>query len=378
MGGVATLFRLWGIPVRVHASWLVIFGLIAWSLAVGYFPRQLPDLPLVTHWANGLLAALLLFVSVFLHELSHSVVAIRCGIPVASITLHIFGGVSEMTREPDRPGVEWTVAVVGPLTSFAIAAVLAGVSALAALPPVAAAVVHYLVFVNVLLGAFNLLPGFPLDGGRLLRALLWKVQGDLRRATRTASAVGTGFAFFLIGLGVLQAAAGQFLGGLWLILIGLFLRQAAEGSYQQLLLRRALGPLRVREGMTREVIHVQPDLSLTRVVDEFVWSHHVSSFPVVERDRVLGILSVDQIKTIPHDRWPETRVRDVMRPMTESLRAAPDESLWQALQKLTQNGLGRLAVVEGERLVGYLSVKDLTHILAVAAPEESGPPRTPR
>ncbi|MGH7313007.1 MAG: M50 family metallopeptidase, partial [Candidatus Rokuibacteriota bacterium] len=341
MGGVLTLFRIRGIPVRVHASWLVVFGLIAWSLSVGYFPQQLPGLPLVTHWANGLLAALLLFVSVFLHELSHSLVALSYGIPVASITLHVFGGVSQMEREPDRPGVEFVVAVVGPLTSFAIAAVIAVLQAVLTPSAAAAAIMRYLVLVNTVVGIFNLVPGFPLDGGRVLRAGLWKARGDLRWATRVASGAGSAFAFLLIAVGLWQAVAGEFLGGLWFVLIGLFLRQAAVGSYQQLMVRRVLEPLAVRDVMTRDVIHVSPGLPLARVVDEFFWPHHVSSFPVVDDGRVVGIVSVHDLARIPRDRWSAARVAEVMQPLEARRRASPDESLWDAFQKLSQNGVGR-------------------------------------
>lgn len=364
--GVATIFRIWGIPVRVHVSWLVIFGLIAWSLSVGYFPERLPDLPLLAHWASGLLAALLLFVSVLLHELSHSVVARRCGIPVSGITLHVFGGVSQLEREPERPGVEIAVAVVGPLTSFAIAAVVALAYALLGPPEAPAAIMRYLVLVNVLVGAFNLVPGFPLDGGRLLRALLWKVKGDLAWASRMASLAGSVFAFLLIGAGVFRALSGEFLGGLWFVLIGLFLRQAAEGSYQQLLLQRVLGRLSVRDAMTSEVIHVPTDLSVAHLVEEFFWAHHVSSFPVLDGGRVVGIISLRQLKEVPRERWAETPVRDLMLPLAGPLMATPGDSLWEAFEKLSRNGLGRLAVVEDGRLVGYLSMKDVIHLIAVS------------
>lgn len=374
MSGAITIFRVWGIPVRVHVSWLVIFGLIAWSLSVGYFPRVLPDLPLVAYWANGLLAALLLFVSVFLHELSHSVAARRYGIPVSGITLHVFGGVSQLEREPGRPGVEIVVAIVGPLTSLVIAAVVAAADALWAPPPAAAAVMRYLTLVNVVVGVFNLVPGFPLDGGRLLRAVLWKWKGNLRWATQMASRVGSAVAFLLMGLGILRALAGEFLGGLWFVLIGVFLRQAAEGSYQQLVVRRALAPLAVRDVMTREVVHVPPDLSVAQVVHDFFWQHHVSSFPVLDGPQVVGILSIHQLKAIPQERWAETPVREIMLPVSGPLIAAPGDRLWQAFEKLSQNGLGRLAVVENGALVGYLSLKDVLHILAVSAAGSGGRP----
>jgi len=361
-----TLFHVYGIPVRVHPSWLAIYGLIAWTLAVGYFPRVLPDLPVATHWISALVAALLLFVSVFLHELSHSVVALGYGIPVSSITLHIFGGVSLMEREPDRPGAEVAIAAVGPLTSFAIGLACAAIARFVEPASIPAAILGYLVFVNVAVGIFNLVPGFPLDGGRVLRAVLWKVKGDLGAATRIASRVGGGFALVLIGLGVWQALAGEFLGGLWFVAIGLFLRQAATAGYQQMVLRRALEPRRVADVMAREVVAVPPGLSLAGLVDEHFWRHHVTSFPVVEGGRVLGIVSLRDLERVARDAWPATTVREVMRPLTEALTASPRESLWEAFQKVSRNGLGRLAVVDSGRLVGYLSVKDLFHVLTLA------------
>lgn len=367
MSSTATLFRIFGIPVRAHVSWLAILGLLTWSLAVGYFPQVLPDVPLAAHWVKGLLAALLLFASVLLHELSHSVAARRYGIPVSGITLHIFGGVSQLEREPDRPGAEFVIAIVGPLTSFAIAATLALATALFDVPPGARAIMGYLTAVNVLVGVFNLIPGFPLDGGRLLRAALWKAKGNFQQATRKASRVGSAFALLLMGIGALRAFTGEFMGGLWLVLIGLFLRQAAEGNYQQVVLRRALGPLAVRDVMTREVIQVPADLPAGRVLDDFFWRHHVSSFPVLDDGRVVGILSLDRLRQVSPERLADTRSREIMLPLVEGLTAAPGDSLWQAFEKLAQNGLGRLAVLEAGRLVGYLSVKDVMHVRALSS-----------
>jgi Zn-dependent protease/predicted transcriptional regulator len=366
MGGSLTLFRVRGIPVRVHVSWLIIYGLIAWSLAVGYFPRVLPDTTVLTHWVTGLIAALLLFVSVFLHELSHALVARRHGLGVSAITLHIFGGVSQLEEEPRSPGREFWMAIVGPLTSFAVA-IVAGVAARAAQPPsVLGAILGYLAFVNALVGAFNLLPGFPLDGGRVLRAALWKVKGDLARATEMASRAGAVVSLLLMVLGVMRGLAGDFLGGLWFVLIGVFLRQAGQASYQQLLVRRALEPLAVRDVMTRDVVQVPGDASVQRAVDDVFWRHHMSSFPVVTGGRVAGILSIRQLRAVPRERWADTLVSAVMQPIGPSLTAAPTDDLWAVFQKLSRNGLGRVAVLDGGRLVGYLSAKDILHVLAVS------------
>ncbi len=372
MEGGLTVLRVLGIPIRIHPSWLVILGLIAWSLSVGYFPHVLPDLPPRAYWASGLVAALLLFVSVLLHELAHALVARGRGLRVAGITLHVFGGVSQLEQEPDRPRVELEVALVGPLTSFA----LAGLVALAArlpLPLTAHAVLRYLALANLAVGLFNLLPGFPLDGGRVLRAVLWQARGDLTRATQLASRIGSGFAFALMGLGVLRGLAGEFLGGLWFVLIGLFLRQASEGSYRQLLLRRALAPFTVRDVMTREVVHVPADLPVARVVDEYFWRHHVTSFPVLDGGRVVGILSLHQLAGVPQERWLTTPAREVMQALAAPLVAGPGERLWPAFERLSRNGLGRLAVLDDGRLVGYLSFKDVLHVLALAGARRGSP-----
>jgi Zn-dependent protease/CBS domain-containing protein len=354
-----------GIPINVHVSWLVIYGLITWTLATGYFPRALPDLPAAAHWANGLLAAFLLFVSVLLHELSHSFVAMAHGLSVRGITLHVFGGVSHLEDEAPSPRAEFLIAVVGPLTSFAIAAVLWVIRAAGVVQPGwARAVVTYLVLVNVAVGIFNLVPGFPLDGGRLLRAALWKWKGTLGEATYIASRVGVGFAFALMALGVWQIFGGNIVGGFWFILIGMFLRGAAGASYSEMALREALARLPVRDIMTRDVVTVRPEATVEQLADAF-WSHHVTSFPVVEDGTVRGIASLQQVHEVPPDQRTQRRVIELMRPLTDDLVVGPDDSVFDALGKATRNQLGRLAVLNDSRLVGYLSLKDITHVLAL-------------
>jgi len=303
MGGTVRVVTIRGIPVNVHVSWLVIYGLITWTLAVGYFPRTLPDLPAVAYWANGLLAAFLLFVSVLLHELSHSLVAIAHGLSVRGITLHVFGGVSHLEDEPPTPRAEFLIAVVGPITSFAIAAVLWAINAAGLVRPAwAQAVVAYLVLVNVVVGIFNLVPGFPLDGGRLLRAALWKWKGTLGQATYVASRV--------------------------------------------------------------DVVTVPIDATVAQLADAF-WAHHVSSFPVVDGGGVRGIASVQQVHSVPAEQRTQRRASDLMRPLTDDLVVGPDASVFDALGKASRNEVGRLAVVSNSRLVGYLSLKDITHVLTL-------------
>ena len=365
MGGTVRVLTIRGIPINVHVSWLVIYGLITWTLAVGYFPRALPDLPAAAYWANGLLAAFLLFVSVLLHELSHSLVAIAHGLSVRGITLHVFGGVSHLEDEPPTPRAEFLIAVVGPVTSFVIAAVLWAINASGLVQPAwTQAVVAYLVLVNVVVGIFNLVPGFPLDGGRILRAALWKWKGTLGQATYIASRVGVSFAFALMALGVFQIFGGAVLGGFWFIIIGMFLRGAADASYSQMALREALARLPVRDIMTREVITVPPEATVAQLADAF-WAHHVTSFPVVDDGTVRGIASVQQVHAVPPELRTQRRVSELMRPLTDDLVVGPEDSLFDALGKATQNHVGRLAVLKNSRLVGYLSLKDITHVLAL-------------
>jgi Zn-dependent protease/predicted transcriptional regulator len=365
MGATVRLFKIGRIPIFVHASWLVVYALITWTLAVGYFPHVLPDLDRAQYWLHGLIAGLLLFASVLLHELAHSLVATAHGLTVRGITLHVFGGVSHLEDEAPTPRSEVLIAAAGPLASFAIAGALWGLKAagLAAGGSVGA-IASYLMTVNVMVGVFNLIPGFPLDGGRLLRAALWGWHGSLTRATYLASRAGVAFAFALMAWGVVQILTGSVVSGMWLVLIGLFLQNAANASYAQIGLRESLGRLSVRQIMAANVIAVGPDDTVASLVDRF-WDHHVASFPVVDGGRVLGIASIGDLQRVARDQWPVLHVRDVMRPLDETLTVGPTDTVLRALERASENGVGRLAVMEGDRLVGYLSTQDITHVLAL-------------
>ncbi|HMH52258.1 MAG TPA: site-2 protease family protein [Candidatus Acidoferrum sp.] len=367
------LLSIFGIPININASWVFIYALITWTLAVGYFPRQLPGLEPVAYWANGLLAALLLFASVLIHELAHSLVAIENGLTVRGITLHLLGGVSQLDDEPPDPRTEFLMAAAGPLASLALALVLS-LARIVVDAPWGDAILTYLMYVNVAVGVFNLIPGFPLDGGRLLRAVVWRSTGDFARATATATRVGRGVAVALVVLGTWQAFTGSFLSGLWLVLIGLFLRQAASMSYSHATLASALGGLPVAEVMTRDVVTVPWNASVGDLVQQF-WTHHVTSFPVVAGGVVRGIATVHDLDRVPLDAWERTSIQNVMRPLTGSMTIAPTATALDALQQASTNGLGRLAVLDGTRLVGYLSLKDLGHVLALRSLPEPGADR---
>ena len=365
MGATLRLFKIGQIPIDVHASWLAIYALITWTLAAAYFPNALPDLTPAQYWMHGLVAALLLFVSVLVHELAHSLVATAHGLKVRGITLHVFGGVSHLEDEAPTPRTEALIAAAGPLASFAIAGMLwalrqAGLTGTGSV----GAIANYLITVNTMVGVFNLIPGFPLDGGRLLRAILWRWKGSLATATYLASRVGVMFAFTLMAFGAYEIFTGAVVSGLWLVLIGLFLQNAANAGYAQIGLREALVRLPVSHIMARDVISVAPDDTVAALVDRF-WEHHVASFPVAEGDRVIGIASIGALQKVPREEWPFVRVREIMRPLDETLTVRPTDTTYHALERATANGLGRLAVLDGDRLVGYLSMQDITHVLAL-------------
>jgi len=302
------LFRVAGIPVRIDPSWVIVFGLISWSLAAGYFPRVLPDVSVGAAWLHGVVAALLLFVSVFLHELSHALVALEHGVPVSGIRLHVFGGVSEMEAEPPTPRAELMIAAIGPLTSFVIAGLCYGLGRALDGPPWVAALTGYLAVVNFIVGIFNLVPGFPLDGGRVLRALLWWGSGRQQWATLWASRAGIAFAIFMIALGGMRAVAGEVIGGLWFVFIGMFLYQAARASRALVDIRARLEPLRVADVMAAA----------------------------------------------------EPAVAEAPPPADA---VAAEASAWHAFLKLGRAGAGRLAVVDGGRVVGVVSRRDLQDAL---------------
>lgn len=285
------LFRLFGFDVGIDPSWIVLAILVAWSLSTGYFPFRYQALSPRQYWIMGIIGALGLFASIVAHEFCHSLVARRKGMPIKGITLFIFGGVAEMDEEPPKAQDEFLIAAVGPVSSLAMAALFYGLSRLgeaAAWPTAISGVMGYLGLINLILAAFNLVPAFPLDGGRILRAALWAWKGNLRWATRIASQFGRGFGLLLIALAVLRVLNGFFIGGMWLFLIGLFIRNAATMSYQQLLTRRALEGEPLERFMNRQPVTVPPDLKLDRLVEDYIYRHHHKLYPVVEGERLIA------------------------------------------------------------------------------------------
>ncbi len=357
-------FRLgsvFGFEIRIDFSWFVIFFLILWSFSAGVFPERVPGRATETYWLMGTVGSLLFFVSLLAHELSHSLVARSKGIPVEGITLFIFGGMARTRLEAEDPEDEFVIAGVGPLSSFVIGA-LFGVAwwiggALGA-SPVVTEVARYLAFVNVILAVFNLLPGFPLDGGRLFRAIVWKLTGDLTRATRTATAGGQWLAYALMAFGALQLFAGAALGGLWMIFIGWFLRNAAVMSYRQHVIGSLLENVAAREIMTPDPDTVAADLSLRELVDEHFLRKRHQAFPVVDDGRTVGLITLQHVKEVPRSEWPTRTVRQTMRG-TEGIVVGPRDGVSKALEAMQDSGERRVLVMHEGRLDGLICASDV-------------------
>jgi Zn-dependent protease/predicted transcriptional regulator len=371
-----TLFKLFGFEVRVDASWLLLALLITWSLAVGYFPYRYAGLPGADYWWMGILSALGLFGSIVVHELSHSLVARRYNLAMKGITLFIFGGVAEMAEEPRNAKTEFLMAIAGPITSILIGCALSILYAAGrdAWPVPVAAVIGYLAWINLVLAAFNLIPAFPLDGGRVLRSALWYWKGNLASATRIASAIGSGFGILLMVLAVWQLFTGNFIGAMWWFLIGLFLRGAAETSYRQLVIRQTLAGEPVRRLMSSDPVTVTPDTSIEDLVEDYIYKRHFKMFPVVAEgsDKLAGCVTTVDVKKIPRNEWPVHRVEEVLHPCSDENTVSPDTDAVKALAKITKSGQSRLMVVDHERLVGIISLKDLMSFLAAKIDLEGG------
>ena len=369
--------RALGIPIHIHASWFAVFFFVTWSLATGYLPEMLPGLSAPRYWGMGGIAALLLFLSVLLHELGHSYVALRYQIPIRQITLFIFGGMAHMGKEPPTPRAEFLIAMAGPLVSLILGAgCLGGAMATDAL--FAGSGLQGLVvlggllgMVNVQLGLFNLIPGFPLDGGRALRAGLWAWSKNFDRATGQAALTGIGFGVALGLTGAVLMVGSWFDGredsiatdGGWLIFIGAFLFSAALASRRQATMRTSLSSVTVRQVMIHPVVLVPPDMTLQDAVDQYFVAHGFGGFPVCEEGQVLGVVTVGDVQAVSTALWPWRRVRDIMSPVSPSFCIPPDWSVMQAMERMVQGGWDRLVVMEHGAIVGLITRSAITQFL---------------
>jgi Zn-dependent protease/CBS domain-containing protein len=362
MQGSFKLGSIAGIDIRVHYTWLFAFFLIAWSLALGYFPTSNRDLGPATSWVLGAVAALLLFGSVLVHELAHSLVATARGLRVESITLFIFGGVSSIATEATSATDEFLVAVVGPLTSLALAGIFWAIGQVTGPASAAGAVAGYLAQANLLLGLFNIVPGFPLDGGRVFRSIVWAITGDMARATRIASYVGQAVAFVLIGWGVVNVLSGRLFDGLWIAFIGWFLNNGAEGSRQQVALHGALDGVSVTSVMDASPEVASLQLNLRDFMLEHALKRGKRALPVVDNGRLVGIVSITDGAHVPQDAWATTPVGQVMtRAPLKTL--GPDADLSAALQLMVENGVHQIPIVQNGNLLGMLSRADVMRYL---------------
>lgn len=362
------LFDILGFQIKVDPSWLLIAALIVWSLSSGYFPQVAPGLETPAYVALAVVAMLGLFASLILHELSHSLVARRFGLGIGGITLFLFGGVAELQDEPESARSEFWVAAAGPAMSFLLAGLgWIGWQLAASLAPGSstAALLQYLWTINLILAVFNLLPAFPLDGGRVFRAWLWSRSGDLLGATEQASRVGVVLATGLMLFGILSVLAGGGIGGLWLVLIGLFVLNASRSAHAQLTVKIGLQGRTVRDLMTTDPHCATAEMTLDEVANGVMLAHAVSWVPIVEQGVLLGHVDSHAMRSVPRADWPRTRAADIMTPAGPENTVAPDLPAMEALRRLSEGRQRKFMVAEGRSLVGILSLRDMLGFIAV-------------
>ena len=363
------LFALLGFDVSVDFSWLFLALLIVWSLATGVFPHHSPGLSSQAYWWMGVAGALGLFASIIIHEFSHSLVARRFGIPMEGITLFIFGGVAKMNQEPPGPKAEFFMAIAGPIASIGIGVgilLMGGLVPIDGLPGALRALLKYLGTINLVLAGFNLIPAFPLDGGRILRSALWAWKGDIRKATRTAAAFGSAFGWVLIGLGVFSLFTGAFIVGLWYILIGMFVRHASDMSYQQLVIRQTLKGEPVQRFMTGDPLTVPPDITVERFVNDYVYKYHHKMFPVDGNGAHPYCITTGDIREIPRDQWPSHTVAEFARVCSVENAVDQNADAIATLARMQRTGNSRFMVTDETGVLrGVVTLKDLLGFLSL-------------
>jgi Zn-dependent protease len=355
--------RIFDISIDLDYSWFFIVGLFTWMLAVSYFPADFPAASRGQDWAMGFVAAVMLFVCVLIHELGHSVAAQLCGLRVPRITLFLFGGVSQIAAEPGSPGQEFWIAVIGPIVSFALAAFFWEIEPLLAYVSPWNSVAACLALMNLVLALFNLIPGFPLDGGRVLRAVVWRATGAYRRATIAAAITGRFVGFLLIAFGIWEIFRGALIDGLWIAFIGWYLESAAGSQLQLESARTLVGRHRVADAMRRDFLRIPGDITLRALVDHFVLSESNRYFVVSGGITGEGLITLSTIRAVPREAWPVTTAAEVMIPAAQLDTTSPDTGLWAALEKMGRDGVSQLPVVEGSQMIGILSREDILQYL---------------
>jgi Zn-dependent protease len=366
MGGGFYLGKIFGIQFRLHYTWFIIFVLITASMSWQYFPVIYPGWDKVVYWIAGISASLLFFSSVVAHELAHSLVGRANNIPVKSITLFIFGGVAHMTRDAARHGAEFKMAIAGPLSSLAIGGIFYTLHLLiGGISEPLAAVTSWLAQINVVLAVFNLIPGFPLDGGRVFRSIFWRFSGDYERATRIAAYVGrgVGYLFILGGIALIFLFPGQWYSGLWLALIGWFLSYIAVASYRQSRWQRILQEITAREIMHPDCPVIAPEITISRLVSEYILTGGHRCFLVASAGELTGLLTLEDIKSVNQTRWEQTTARDIMAPTRNLKVVSPDQDAMSILEQMDERAVNQLPVVSDGKVIGLVTHERLTGIL---------------
>jgi Zn-dependent protease/CBS domain-containing protein len=367
-GKSVPIIRLLGFEIKIDPSWIIVLFLMIWSLSLGVFPQYYQGLPSTTYWWMGIFGAIGLFVSIVIHELFHSLVARRFGLSIRGITLFMFGGVAEMTEEPANAKTEFYMALAGPVTSIALGMIFYSTYLILKRLGVSMGITGifgFLGIINWALAGFNLIPAFPLDGGRILRSILWWRKKDLRWATRIASRMGEIFGFTLIFLGVFSIFRGSFVGGIWLFLIGMFLQNASQVSMQRLMISKALEGETVRRFMKPDPVTIPDTMTLKEAVEDYIYRYHYKMFPVVRNSKLVGCLTTRDIKVIPKEKWSTQTAGEVSKSCSIDNTIHPDTDATQALSLMNRTGNSRLMVVENDQLIGVITLKDLLQFFSL-------------
>ncbi len=357
------LGKILGIPIGLDPSWFLVFALITWVLAANYFPLDFKNWTRLQYWSVAAVTSIIFFLSVLLHELGHSIMALRYKLPVKSITLYIFGGMSEITSEPTNASAEFVIAFAGPLTSLLLAGIFYGLQLIFRGVAPIYAMTKYLAYINATLAVFNLIPGFPLDGGRVFRSIVWGITKNLRRATEIAGLLGHAIAFLFILLGVWLLFQGNWVNGLWIAFIGWFLENAVVGQVQQQRIHSLLTGHTVDQVMSRSCVMASADLTLQELVDKFILDQGQRCMVIMQADQPAGLLTLHDIRQVPRERWGTTLGSEVMTPMDRVKTTNPKVGLEEALQQMGTDGVNQMPVLENGQIEGMLSRQDIINYL---------------
>ena len=358
--------RFFGVEIGAHWSWIFIFLIVTWSFATGVLEYYYEDWSEAQRWIGAVIVAGVFFLSVLIHEMSHAIVSNKLGLPVRSITLFIFGGAANLSKEPDKASDEFKIAIVGPATSMALGALFA--VAWAVLYPFndgIAGLSAYMALINVSLAIFNMLPGFPLDGGRVFRSIVWSRNGDRLRATRAASRAGEWLAYAIMALGLIEVFFGNLVGGLWFLFIGFFLRSVATASYEQLLMETTLSGIRVDDVMRKQVPSVPPDMTVEELVHEGIMRGNARAFAVIAAGELSGLITLTDVRKVPREEWPSTSVYRAMTPATQLHTVAPGQRLTEVLHIMVERDINQLPVVRGREAIGMLDRADVMRFIQI-------------